>query len=421
MLLIGKGTVFTRDAAAPLIKDGGVLTEEGKILSIGKFEDLKKAYPRAQVVDAGGQLIMPAFINCHHHIYSAFARGLQLSGYAPKNFMEILEGMWWRMDRVLDVEDSRLSAAATYMSCIENGVATVFDHHASYGEVQGSLFAIAREAENFGVRSCLCYEISDRNGRERLEEAIAENIAFADHAKKNPRRLAGLIGLHASFTLRDESLAAVAERNTSGYGYHIHVAEDLIDENRCIKEHGMRVVERLKRFGIVNDRSIAGHCVHINDEERRILKEADMMVVQNPQSNMGNAIGAQDAMALLSEGILLGLGTDGFTSDMLESVKVANLLIKHSKKDATVGFTEACRLLFENNPEMTKRTFGVETGVLREGAAADVIVMEYDAITPLDENNLNGHLLFGMNGRNVVTTVTDGVLRMYRRELLGQG
>lgn len=419
MLLIGKGKILTRDMENPIIYDGGILVEGDTIQKIGNFDALRKEFPEAEVIDAKGRTILPAFINCHHHIYSAFARGLSLNGYNPKGFLEILEGMWWRMDRVLDVEDSRLSAAATYLSCIENGVATVFDHHASYGGVLDSLFAIGDEAKKFGVRSCLCYEISDRNGKEAMQSALEENLRFADYAKKDPKNLAGLVGLHASFTLSDESLSYICEKNINNYGYHIHVAEGILDEEACLKEHGMRVVHRLNKFGILNKHSVAGHCVHITDDERDVLKANDTMVVHNPESNMGNAIGAPDVMRLLKEGILLGLGTDGYTSDMIESLKFANLLIKHSKADATIGFMEACDMLFRNNPKMVERTFGIQTGILKEGAMADIIILDYDEITPLDEKNLDGHILFGMNGGNVATTITAGVVRMKDKIILG--
>lgn len=419
MLLIGEGRVFTRDENMPIIENGGVLIDGNKILKVGKFEELKEKNPDAEIVDAKGKFIMPAFINCHHHIYSAFARGLTLKGYNPTGFLEILEGQWWRMDRTLNVEDSRYSADAVYLSCIENGVSTIFDHHASYGEVNGSLFAIAEEAKKFGVRSCLCYEISDRDGEDKMKAAVKENIEFADYAKKDKEHLAGLIGLHASFTLSDKSLDYIRSQNTSNYGYHVHVAEGILDQELCIKEHGTRVVNRLNKFGILNKDSIAGHCVHITDEERNIIRDTGTMVVHNPESNMGNAIGAPDILSLMKEGILLGLGTDGYTSDMIESLKFANLLVKHREADATVGFNEVCQMLFKNNAEMTRRAFGIETGILKEGAMADVIVIDYDEIADMNENNLNGHILFGMNGRNVITTITDGVVRMKDRVLIG--
>lgn len=418
MLLIGPGRVITRDPAKPLLENGAVLTDGTKIKEIGDFAELKERYPQAEVVTSKGWLIMPAFINAHHHIYSAFSRGLSLKGYNPSNFLEILEGMWWRMDKSLNLDDSRASAAAVYLACIRNGVTTIFDHHASYKQTEGSLEVIAEEALRYGVRSCLCYEISDRNGKEEADKAIEENFRFARNAKKDPEHLAGLIGLHASFTLSDETLEKIAAENTDKIGYHVHVAEGNLDQELCLKEHGERVVPRLLRYDILNERSVAGHCVHVDEHEKDLLAESGVGIVHNPQSNMGNAIGAPDLLGFMKRGITVGLGTDGFTSDMLESLKFANLLIKHREQDGTVGGNIA-ELLFKSNPELAERVFPLTLGVLKPGAAADVIVLDYDEITPLTADNVNGHLLFGMNGLNVVTTVSDGKLRMKDREIIG--
>lgn len=419
MLLVGEGTVFTRDAARPMITRGAVVIEHDQIIAVGPYDELKETYSQAEHIDAGGRLIMPGFINGHHHIYSALARGLSIPGNNPKNFTEILEGLWFFLDRNLKKEDVWASAVATYMACIENGVTTIFDHHASYGETEGSLSVLADVARQFGVRSCLCYEVSDRNGQAAMEAAVAENMRFAREAKTDPSHLAALFGLHASFTLSDATLDYVRAQNTEDLGYHIHVAEGTADLEDSLAKYGVRTVERLYWKGILGPNTIAGHCIHINDDEVARLKETDTMVVHNPESNMGNAVGAPDILRLYQAGIRLGLGTDGYTSDMLESYKAANCLVKHQSGQPNQGWSEIPTMLFENNRAMANQFFAVETGILREGAAADVIVMDYDPPTRLDADNLNGHLLFGANGMNVVTTISDGQVRMLNRELIG--
>lgn len=419
MILIGEGTVFTRDPANPMILNGGVAIKGDTIAAVGDFITMKAIYPDAEIVDAGDGLIMPGFINTHHHIYSALARGLSLKGYDPHGFLDILEGLWWRLDKGLNLDDTRASAVATYISCIENGVTTVFDHHASYGETTGSLKVIAEEAVRFGVRSCLCYETSDRNGRAEMEKAVAENIDFADFAARDPDRLAGMIGLHASFTLSDESMRYILDSNKAGTGYHVHVAEGTDDVDISREKFGARPAERLYNLGILGKKTIAAHCIHINENEIRLLKETGTIVVHNPESNMGNAVGAPEVLTMSHEGILTGLGTDGYTSDMLESYKAANCLVKHASRNPAVGWTEIPALLFENNRKIAERFFPKPCGILKTGAYGDVIVLDYDPITPLDAGNLNGHMLFGMNGRDVVTTVSGGVVRMKDRRLQG--
>ena len=406
MIVLGKGTVITRDTDRPIIYDGAVVIDGTQIIDIGAYDELCKQYKDAKIIDAHGGLIMPGFINAHHHIYSALARGLSLPGPAPTNFGEILEGLWFYLDNKLTAPDVKASALLTYLGCIENGVTTIFDHHASYGETANSLSVIADVAKQFGVRSCLCYEVSDRNG-------------FGKEAKKDPSRLAAMMGLHASFTLSPETLDYVKAHNEDKLGYHVHVAEGPEDVADSKEKYGMTPVGRLVESGILGPKSIAGHCVHVTDQDVELLKESQAKVVHNPESNMGNAVGTTDILKLLGAGIIVGLGTDGYTNDMLESYKVANCLVKHEQHKPYVGWGEVPHMLFENNRKMANEFFDTTVGILKKGADADVIVLDYAAPTPLDENNINGHLLFGANGMYVVTTISDGVPRMIDRKLQG--
>ena len=419
MILLGEGTVITRDPANPIITRGAVVMDKGAIVEVGAYDTLKSKYADATVVNAHGKLIMPGFINAHHHIYSALARGLSIPGNNPTNFNEILEGLWFFLDRHSKKEDVWASAVATYLACIENGVTSIFDHHASYGETEGSLSVIADVARQFGVRSCLCYEVSDRNGREEMEKAVAENVRFGKEAAKDPAHLGAMFGLHASFTLSDDTLAYVREQNIDKLGYHIHVAEGMADVDDSLAKYGVRTVERLYRQGILGDRTIAGHCIHVDAEEIKRLQETRTTVVHNPESNMGNAVGAPDILALYKAGVRLGLGTDGYTSDMLESYKVANCLVKHRSGLPNQGWTEIPTMLFDNNRDIAGDFLNAQVGILKAGAAADVIVMDYTAPTRLDATNINGHLLFGANGMNVITTISDGIVRMQDRQLVG--
>jgi len=420
MLLMGNGRLITRDAANPFQEDGCVAMEDNRIVEIGGTAELKGRYPNAEFVDAHGGVIMPGLINAHEHIYSAFARGMAVRGYNPKGFLDILDGLWWTLDRHLLLKDTRLSADATMIDCIENGVTTLFDHHASYGEISGSLFAIADSAKQYGVRANLCYEVSDRDGPEKMRAGVRENVEFIRYAQKDESgMLAGLFGMHAQFTLSDATLAYCREQAPEGAGYHIHVAEGIEDVYACLKEHGKRPVYRLLDFGILGANTICGHCTHVSDAEIDVLKETGSNVAHNPESNMGNAIGCPPTLHMLHKGVCVGLGTDGYTNDMLESLKVAKLLHQHNLHDATVAWGEAPQMLFDNNAKLATQYFGRELGVLTPGAAADVIALDYAPLTPLDATNIGGHVLFGMSGRSVIHTVIDGKLRMKDRVLIG--
>lgn len=420
MIVLGNGRLITREEERPYIEDGAVAMDGGLICRIGTTQELKKEFPKAEYIDAGGGLIMPAFINAHEHIYSSFARGLSIDGYSPRGFLDILDGMWWTIDRHLTLQDTYLSAMATYIECIRNGVTTIFDHHASFGSVGGSLFEIRRAAEETGIRSCLCYEVSDRDGKEKARASVLENAEFIRYAQKDSSgMLAGMMGMHAQFTISDETMALAAEQKPEGAGYHIHVAEGIEDLHHCLKHYGKRIVDRLMDWQILGEKTLLGHCIYINPHEMELIKDTDTMVVHNPESNMGNACGCPPTMELVHRGILTGLGTDGYTHDMMESYKVANVLHKHHLCDPNAAWSEVPKMLFENNRKIAERCFDRQIGVIKEGAAADVIVVDYDPLTPLGPENINGHLLFGVTGHDVVTTIANGKVLMKNRELTG--
>lgn len=420
MLILGNGRVITRDEKNPFLEKGAVAIEGTTIQKVGGLEEVRAAYPDADFIDAGGKVIMPAFINAHEHIYSAFARGLSVKGYDPKGFLDILDGMWWTIDRNLTLQDTYLSAMATYIDCIRNGVTTIFDHHASFGSIRDSLFHIEKAAKETGVRSCLCYEISDRDGKDKARDSVMENAEFIRYAQKDDSgMIAGMMGMHAQFTISDETMELAAANKPDGAGYHIHVAEGIEDLHHCLKHYGKRIVDRLMDWDILGEKTLLGHCIYINGHEMDLIRDTNTMVVHNPESNMGNACGCPPTMELVHRGILTGLGTDGYTHDMTESFKVANVLHKHHLCDANAAWGEVPQMLFYNNAKIANRYFKQELGVLKEGAAGDVIIVDYNPLTPLGADNANGHILFGMNGSKVVTTVANGKVLMKDRELQG--
>lgn len=420
MIIIGNGRLVTRDPAAPFYENGAVAVDGNTIRKVGETAAIRSEFPDAEYVDAKGGVIMPAFINTHEHIYSAMARGLSIKGYDPKGFLEILDGMWWTIDRHLTNEATRQSARVTYLDSIKNGVTTIFDHHASFGEIHDSLFAIEDAAKEFGLRTCLCYEISDRDGMDKAKEAVMENAAWIKHALADDSdMIAGMMGMHAQFTISDETMALAAANKPDEVGYHIHVAEGIEDLHHCLKHYGKRIVDRLMDCNILGSKTLLAHCIYVNPHEMELIKETDTMVVHNPESNMGNACGCPPTMEIVHRGILTGLGTDGYTQDMLESYKVANVLHKHHLCDPNAAWSEVPQMLFEGNAKIAGRYFKKPLGILKEGAAADVIVADYIPRTPMTKDNINSHIVFGMTGRSVVTTMCNGKILMKDRELIG--
>ena len=420
MLLVGNGKLFTRDPAMPYLEDGAVVIDGEAIREVGTQADLKAKYPNAEYVDARGGLIMPGLINAHTHIYSGLARGLAIEGHTPTNFLEAPAGTWWNTDRHLTLDGTRACAYATILDCIRDGVTTIVDHHASFREIPGSLFAIKDVCQELGIRANLCYEVSERDGMEKCEQAIQENVEFSRWAaQQQDDMITAMFGGHALFTISDKTFEKMVEANNGLTGFHIHVAEGLNDVYDSLNQHHCLPIERLQRIGgILGEKTMLGHCIHLTDKELDIVKETGTMVVNNPESNMGNAVGCAPVLKMMAKGIHVCMGTDAYTHDMLESLKVFLTIQRHNAGLPNVGWCEGTTMLFQNNARMMAKYCRKPLGVLKPGAAADVIVMDYKPFTPLSAENIDGHMLFGMMGRNCRTTIINGRVLYKDREFV---
>lgn len=417
MLLIGNGKVITRDKENPYLEQGAVVTDGENIKEVGNLEAMKEKYPEAEFVDAHGGVIMPGLINAHTHIYSGLARGLSIAGNNPTNFLEVLEGTWWAIDRKLDLDGTKACAWATVLDCIRDGVTTIFDHHASFGEIPGSLFAIRDVVKEAGIRSCLCYEVSERDGEEKTAQSIQENADFATWAKEaDDSMIKAMFGGHALFTISDQTFEKMVEANDGMTGFHIHVAEGMNDVYDSLRNYGCRPINRLLYNGILGEKTLLGHCIHVSPAEMDIIKETGTMVVNNPQSNQGNAVGCSPVLQMMDRGIVVGMGTDAYTHDMLESMKAFLTIQRHNAMLPNVGWCEDVTMQFENNRIIAEKYFGKTLGILKKGAAADIIIMDYKPFTPFSDENIDGHMIFGMEGKNCRTTIINGKVVYKDRE-----
>jgi putative selenium metabolism protein SsnA len=418
MLLVGNGRVITRDPELPYIEDGAVVVDGTAVVEVGNLADMKAKYPDAEFVDAHKGVIMPGLVNVHTHIYSGLARGLAIKGCNPTNFYENLDQQWWKIDRNLTLDGTRACAYATALESIRNGVTTIFDHHASYCEIPGSLFAIKDVVKEVGIRSCLCYEVSDRDGQEKCDQGIRENAEFAQWcAKQDDNMIAAMFGGHALFTLSDETLDKMVEANNGLTGFHIHVAEGMDDVYDSLRNHGTTPVERLLNHGLLGEKTMLGHCIHIGPDEMDIVKETNTMIENNPASNMNNAVGIAPVLEFFKRGILVGMGTDAYTHDMIESLKVFIIAQRHKTNMPNVGWCEDMDMLFKNNPIIAGKYFPeMPLGVLKPGAAADISIFDYHFFTPFSDENIDGHILFGFEGHDCRTTIINGQVVYQDRE-----
>ena len=420
-MLIVNAKLITLGAEPRILPDAALLIDGERIGAIGSRAELEAGYPAAEIVDARGQYIMPGGICAHTHFYGAYARGMAIPGAPPRDFPQILQRLWWPLDKALDRDSVRASALVCLADAIKHGTTSLVDHHASPNFIAGSLDVIGEAVDASGLRAVLSYEVTDRDGMEKMRAGIAENMRFLRASSAHPR-LRGSFGLHASLTLNDESLRACADAWSDGDagGFHIHVAEHEADEEDSLRRSGLPVVERLDQYGIWRDSTIAAHCVHINEVERDILLDRGVWVSHQPRSNMNNGVGAADIDSLLAAGIKLCLGNDGFSNNMWAEWKAAYLLHKVVNRDPRrADGMKIAQMAWDNNARLMEQFFPDETiGELSPGAVADLIFVDYQPYTPLHAGNLPWHLLFGFEASMVTTTICAGRILMRDRRLL---
>jgi len=345
-----------------------------------------------EIIDCTGKYVTKSFVCGHHHIYSALARGMGAPKKNPENFYEILKYVWWTLDKCLDKEMIEASALSTAIACAKSGTTFVIDHHASPYAVEGSLEIIAKAFEKVGISHLLCYEISDRDGLEIANKGLAET---ENYLKNNQ----GLVGLHASFTVSNETLKkAVKLSEKYNSGIHIHVAEDKYDQEHCITNYKTNVIERLNNFGVLNSsKTILGHCLHLSENEKQIIKASKVWVVQNSESNLNNNVGYFDSRGL---GNNIMLGTDGMHSDMLRSAKSAFYVGQGFDNIDYSGiynrFRNAHKYLKLNN--------------FSGDGDNNLVILDYDSPTEFNQNNFLGHFLFGIESKHVQHVIANGKL-----------
>lgn len=391
----------------PEVIAGGAVAWQGERISeVGPEAEIRSRFPEARRLDARGGLILPGFVNLHHHFYSALVRGLD-PGTPMRDFPEVLDRLWWRLDRALDRETVRLSAELSAADCVRWCNTTVFDHHASPSCVGGSLDLIAGAMERAGLSAVLCYEVTDRNGRDEACAGIEENLRFLERCRDETRQR-GVFGLHASFTLRDETLEEVVRRRPEGAGCHIHVAEDPADVTASRAAFGFGPVERLERFGLLDDRALLAHGIHLEARDYETIARHGATVIHSPESNNNNGVRRLDTVAAAGHGCRVGLGTDGMSSAVQRAFRSAFLTHRGATRDPGSGFEELPDLL-DHNVNLARHFFDEPLlGTLAPRAPSDVIALDAPPATPLTSDNFFGHLVYGASEAAVRHTVARG-------------
>ena len=421
-MIIRNGTIVTWTEPNKLLDGHEILVQDGKIVSIEPKGKLTGRYPEEDVLDAQGQLIMPGNICAHTHFYGAFSRGMAIPGEPAENFQQILEKLWWKLDKALNEEGTRYSALTLLIDAIKYGTTTIIDHHASPNFIDGSLDVVYEAVKQSGLRSALCYEVTDRDGPERALAGINENSRFISRVQAGEidPMVNAHFGLHASLTVSAVTLEKCVEANGNRVGFHVHAAEGTVDQEDSLEKYGKRVIERFWDEHILNDRSILAHGVHVSDNEIRLLAESQSWLTHQPRSNMNNAVGVAPVEKLLENGVNLCMGNDGFSNAMWQEWFFAYLLQKDHKADprAMNGY-DVIKIAVGNNSNLATQIWdGVRVGKIEPGAAADIIFVDYQPITPMTAGNLPWHILFGFRDGMVTMTMAGGKVLMKDRQLL---
>ena len=397
-----------------------IIDDAGIIRDIGPSREVIARNPERSQIDARGQLVMPGNICAHTHFYGAFARGMAVHGKAPYQFPDILKQLWWPLDQALTEEDVRSSALVSLIDAIKHGTTTLFDHHASPNFIDGSLDVIANAVSQSGLRAVLCYEVTDRGGKTKAKAGIRENVRFIQKTKaEKPSLLAATFGLHAPLTLSDKTLDDCRAEIPAGYGFHTHLSESPWDGEKLKKAGKGTPTGWFQKHGILGQKSIAAHFVHSNKSEKKIIAETGTWITHQPRSNMNNGVGVAPIEELLKEGIKVCLGNDGFSNNMYDEWNAAYLLPKvHQRDPRSMNGNKIVDMAIYNNAALANAFFPVETGVLKRGAGADLVFVDFEPFTELTAANLPWQILFGFRAGMVSTVIVNGKMIMRDRVLL---
>ena len=422
-MLISNARLITWGSPNQILEDHGLFIVDGKIAEMGPSKELLEKHPDAERLDARGQYVMPGNINAHGHYYSAFACGISVPGDAPISLPTILHKLWWPFDKALTAQDVRYSAWNGVIDAIKHGTTTLFDHHSSPNCIDGVLDLIAGVVEEAGLRSVLCFEVTDRDGPERSRAGIEENARFIRRCRQESLasgRVKANFGIHAPMTVSEQTLGACRDAVPEEAGFHLHVAEHEYDQYRSLAMAGTRSVDRLHNHHILGGRTILAHAIHLDAREVNLIAESKSWVSHQPRNNQNAADGVAEIESYLRAGVRACLGNDGLSNTMWREAEAAYFLPKIAHRDSRrLSGDQLLQMAVYNNAALASSYFTeAPLGVIEPGAYADLIFVDYHPATPMDIENLAGHLLFGLNESMITTTIVNGVVLMKDRALV---
>jgi cytosine/adenosine deaminase-related metal-dependent hydrolase len=408
MLLIN-GTVVTLNWENAVMEGSGVLIRGSKIERVGRDLDLMSGFSGGELIDLEGRIVMPGLINCHSHLCDILLRGAPSPEEAPGDFGEVQRKIRWPLEEALTKEDIYYAGLVGLIVSVRSGTTTVMEHHNSK-DVAAGLGAMERAFNEVGLRGSLCAGVTDRYGDAVAAQGLEANLVLIDRWKKGMTgKVGGAIGLDASYGLTEHTIAAIAgEAVKTDVGLHIPVAEGFLDQEDCLERFDERVVHRLKRSGILRERTLAAHCSHLDDAEVEVLLDTEAFVAHCPISDASEAAGASDVRNLLSEEICVGLGSDGEVRNLFHEAVGGLARFRRAAADPVAGLDELNHLMLRNARRIAGAFLGLKLGVIIPGAEADLIVLGYKSPTPVRGESVIAHLVSGLGGSPVHTVIVGG-------------
>ena len=406
----------------------GVRVEADQVAAVAPNADLRQAYPEDEVVEASGQTLAPGFVDAHTHLYGVLAHGIPLHK-APSGFWPFLTDFWWPL--VEDRLDHEMICAATDLNLaqmLRGGTTSFYDITEAPNALPGCLHAQAEVVRARGIRGILSFEATERVSKANGQLGLRENLDFirararksdAVSAARSSRQLvSGLMCYHTTFTCSAEFIRQAFEMAAAeGASVHMHASEGTYEPENALRNFGGRTFEYYDRLGVAGPSMQASQCVQITPAEIEIIARRGVRVTHMPLSNCEVGGGIAPVPDLVAAGVTVGLGSDGYITDMFEVMRGAFLIHKAYRQDPRVM---PASLVWQLATEGGARALGLEkVGRLAPGWQADLQLIDSTLPTPVETWNLYDQLLLYRSRRDVRAVMVAGQWRVRDGEVLG--
>jgi 5-methylthioadenosine/S-adenosylhomocysteine deaminase len=420
-LLIKNGLVVTVDPENRIIRDGYVYIEDNIIKQIGTAAEVGEI-EGAEVLDAGGKIVIPGFVSCHNHLYSAVVRSIPYSGFESPDFSFYawMDRFWCPLleDRV-DEEQLYVGTKANILDHIRSGITTTADTAEGSYALPGAMDAVDRAAQETGIRAVLSFETTGRISPEHAALGLAENVNLVKKLReRKDTRISARIGVHTTYTCSTELLVEVKKTaDELGVGYMMHHLDDRYHHFDTTKRFGKRPTKYLEDIGFLSPNLVLFHCSYIDPiKDPAIFKEYDVKVAHNAESNAIFSFWP-NMVPLIEAGVTVGLGTDGQTFSYFETMRTAQMIhrIRYENPEVFPDAQVLRMATIEGAKALQKED---EIGSLEVGKKADLVVLNTRSTVPIFEANVLNYIVGVCERIDVNGVVIDGEIIMQDGEFV---